>query len=103
MDFDLENQLPIHNDKFAEHWVDEDIYNFPIVYTGTERWIRDTYPNFPEEFYSILAMRNSGMKWATYKKLLRQEKKTQDKATARAKKNKNQTIIRTGENVTITF
>lgn len=95
--------LPLDLDKFGEHWIDEDVYSFPIVYKGTERWIRDTYPNFPEEFYPILAMRNSGMKWATYKKLLRQDKKTQEKATARAKKNKNQTIIRTGENVTITF
>jgi hypothetical protein len=94
--------IPMTHDKFADRWVETDIYNFPIIYEGTERWIRDEYPNFPEEFYPILAMRNAGMSWQTYKKLLRQEKKIQEKIE-RKKKKQIPFTIRTGVSTTIKF
>ena len=90
--------IPMTPDKFADPWHETDIYNFPIPYAGTERWLRDTYPNFPEEFYPILAMRNAGMSWQTYKKLLRQEKKID-----RKKKIQIPITIRTGVSETIKF
>ena len=94
--------IPMTPDKFGDPWHDTDIYNFPIIYKGTERWIRDEYPGFPEEFYPILAMRNSGMKWATYKKLLRQSKKQEEKVNKRRSKII-QTTISSGKDVTVTF
>ena len=94
--------IPMTPDKFASPWVDTDIYNFPIVYRGTERWIQDEFPNFPEEFYPILAMRNAGMSWQTYKKLLRQEKKLEEKIQRKKSKHIPFTI-RTGLSETIKF
>lgn len=94
--------IPITPDEFASEWHDMDIYNFPIIYEGTERWLRDMYPNFPDEFYPILAMRNAGMTWQTYKKLLRQEKKIQEKIE-RKKKKQVPFTIRTGVSTTIKF
>lgn len=94
--------IPMTPDKFADKDEYIDIYNFPIIYKGTEQWIRDEYPNFPEEFYPILAMRNSGMTWQTYKKLLRQEKKIQEKIE-RKKKKQIPFTIRTGVSETIKF
>ena len=96
------SKIPMTSDKFADPWVETDIYNFPIIYEGTERWIRDEYPNFPDEFYPILAMRNTGMSWQTYKKLLRQEKKIQEKIDKK-KKRCITTTIRTGLSETIKF
>ena len=80
------NNFPIDKPEFADPLVTESIYNFPIIYENTEQYYRDHYPNFPEEFYPILAMRASGMSWQTYKKLLRQEKKTQEKIERKKKK-----------------
>jgi len=80
------SRLPIDKPELGEKWVERDIYDFPIIYEGTEQWIRDTYPNFPEEYYPILAMRNYGMSWQTYKKLLRQERKKKEKIERKRKK-----------------
>ena len=94
--------IPMTPDEFASPWVETDIYNFPIVYRGTERWLRDEFPNFPEEFYPILAMRNAGMSWQTYKKLLRQEKKLEEKIQ-RKKSKQIPCTIRTALSDTIKF
>lgn len=76
------------NDTFgkSDDYQFDSIHNFPIVYIGTEQWIRETYPNFPEEFYPILALRNQGMKYATFKKQLRQQRQADEKL--QRKKNK---------------
>ena len=96
------SKIPITPDKFADQYYERDIYDFPIPYEGSERWLRDVYPKFPEEFYPILAMRNAGMSWQTYKKLLRQEKKIQEKIE-RKKKKQIPFTIRTGVSTTIKF
>jgi len=94
--------IPMTPDIFADPWHETDIYNFPIPYIATERWIRDTYPNFPDEFYGIMALRNSGMSWQTYKKKLRQQKKIEEKIDKKKKKQIPFTI-RTGVSETIKF
>ena len=94
--------IPMTPDEFASPWVETDIYKFPIIYKGTERWLRDEFPNFPEEFYPILAMRNTGMSWQTYKKLLRQEKKMEEKIQ-RKKSKQIPFTIRTGLSDSIKF
>lgn len=94
--------IPMTPDKFADPWRETDIYNFPIPYAGTEKWIRQTYPNFPDEFYGIIAMRNYGMSWQTYKKKLRQEKKLQEKIERKNKK-KIPFTIKTGQDTIIKF
>ena len=80
------SRLPIDKPELGDEWVERDIHDFLPAIVGDERWIRETYPGFPEEYYPILAMRNMGMTWQTYKKLLRQERKKKEKIEKKRKK-----------------
>ncbi len=95
--------FPIGDVKFADPYTEESIYNFPVIYKDTEQYYRDNYSGFPEEFYPILALRASGMKWQTYKKLLRQERKLEEKIQRKKSKQIPVTIRRCkeGEKFTI--
>lgn len=73
------SMFPCDNPTFADPYTEESIYNFPVIYKDTEQYYRNEFPNFPEEFYPILALRASGMKWGTFKKLLRQSRKDEEK------------------------
>ena len=84
--------------KLGDKYEYEDIYNFPLSWGGfgltdTERYLRDKFNGFPDEYYPLLALRASGMKWATYKKMVRQDRKIEEKIRRRTSKKPHATNI----------